>query len=287
MIIDEPIKENDRVEVFSRKLEDKSIIVIKKFKDSILYEKEVSCFKALKKIAVPIKKYSDCSFESPYYLSLEGLLKQPLSPLTAKRIAVDLLKILQILHSLEIVHADLKPSNIFLDDNKQLRLNDFETVQSNSYPPKEGLCSGTPGFSAPEVWVQSQIDWRADQYSVGITCCLLFCRQKPYTETDPKKLIELQKSQPVNPCSLNPDISPDISSIIQKMCSFEMDNRYQSPKDILTDLENASVSRAKHQILTYDKSVVVSSEERRLPLWAILLALAGIATGALLLLSTV
>ncbi|MCH2207297.1 MAG: protein kinase [Lentisphaerales bacterium] len=287
MIIDEPIKENDRVEVFSRKLEDKSIIVIKKFKDSILYEKEVSCFKALKKIAVPIKKYSDCSFESPYYLSLEGLLKQPLSPLTAKRIAVNLLKILQILHSLEIVHADLKPSNIFLDDNKQLRLNDFETVQSKNYLPKEDLCSGTPGFSAPEVWIQSQLDWRADQYSAGIILCLLFCGQKPYTETAPEKLYEIQKNEPVNPGSLNPDLSGDINEVIKKMCSFEVNDRYESPVDILNDLENAAIHRAKHQILVDDKSVVISSQERKLPLWAILLALAGIATGALLLLSTV
>ena len=273
MITEIPLKENSSVQVIKRQLENNQIIIIKKFKDQKIFDKEFHFLNQLKKIALPFKKYSDNSLEFPFYLSLESLLRQPISPGYAKKISLQLINILKTLKESEVTHGDLKPSNIFVTDEKEIKINDFETAQSKKFPPKQGRSSGTPGYAAPEAWVNSSLDWLADQYSIGIILCQIYCLQRPFNDLSPNEIYESQKNQQVNPGALNPDISPTMSSIIQKMCAFDKLDRFNSIGEIIESIQATPVQRVKQQILTDERSVVISSEERSTPKWLLIINL--------------
>lgn len=91
---------------------------------------------------------------------------------------------IEYMHSKDIVHRDIKPHNIIVNDQKALLI-DFDLascLHDNHYPIKNGL-TGTPSFIAPEIWNgDDNIDYKlSDIYSFGVTMYYIFNKKKlPY-----------------------------------------------------------------------------------------------------------
>ncbi len=127
--------------------------------------------------------------------SLAQLLQEaPPSADAVRRMARDICEGLVALHSLEIVHKDLKPDNVIITPDGAARLIDYgiATVFGQDRPPETALL-GTVGFAAPEQFGFNRTDARTDIYSFGVLLNVLLVHEHPtvkrYREGQPGRII--------------------------------------------------------------------------------------------------
>jgi serine/threonine protein kinase len=116
--------------------------------------------------------------EGYYYLVLdyiEGLsLAQELeragslSTQTAARVGFQVLEALAAAHARNLVHQDLKPSNVMLDQSGGAHVTDFGLVTFQGTQTAEGSICGTPAYMSPEQWTNRALDGRSDLYAWGV-----------------------------------------------------------------------------------------------------------------------
>ena len=161
-----------------------------------------------------------------------------------ERLALQIGRALKSMHSINMIHRDIKPQNIYIDDNFNFLLGDFgvsKQVQSSNY----STMAGTEPFIAPEVWKLSQTNKRydktADIYSFGITLYyLLNDNMLPLTNEDSTyNDIEVAKNDRLNGKVFPPpkNGSEKLKAIVMKCCKYKPKNRYQSMEEVLSDLE--------------------------------------------------
>lgn len=125
-----------------------------------------------------------------------------------KNILLQLCKGLSFLHKKDIVHQDIKPSNIILTNDDVVKLIDFDVARTYKYDQKYNTqYFGTKGYAAPEQYGWGQTDSRSDIYALGITMQML----------NPKSSL--------------------LQRIIQKALQFDPNNRYQSVDEIVAEIE--------------------------------------------------
>jgi proto-oncogene serine/threonine-protein kinase mos len=136
-----------------------------------------------------------------------------ISPLRRKNFSIDLVNALEFIHDNNIVHMDLKPSNIIVTDNLVCKLTDFgcsiklenllnnDDIQSNSNTSGLQSPSGTIFYRAPELFChsQSQVSTACDIYSLAICLWQLLTRDTPYHDDDPHVIIYQIVSQNLRP----------------------------------------------------------------------------------------
>ena len=102
----------------------------------------------------------------------------------------------QYLHKISILHLDIKPNNIMITRDDEVKLIDFGFARKSVW--KENVQCGTAGFIAPEILCQQSGDERSDIFSCGIVFYIMKCGKLPYiasTET----LIQRNATCNINP----------------------------------------------------------------------------------------
>ncbi len=160
--------------------------------------------------------------------SLEDLKKKLTAP-QLRTILLELIDLLLFLEKEEIVHCDLKPSNILIDDDGKVNLLDFGLAQRIG-DPKINFTLFSLGFSAPELILNRRqiIDQRTDIFSFGMLMYYLIEGKLPYTDSNPSHFTNLQITYPIPKGSkIQKDIWPIISKCLAKY-QFEFPpNRYK------------------------------------------------------------
>jgi response regulator RpfG family c-di-GMP phosphodiesterase/serine/threonine protein kinase len=143
-------------------------------------------------------------------------------------------------HAHNLVHRDIKPSNIRITPDGQAKLLDFGLVRHFHHRMTEqGTVLGTLDYLSPEqARDASSVDIRADIYSLGGTLYWCLTGQVPFPEsgTMAESLIRRFTQRPPALRVVNPDLSAELESVIQRMMACNPDDRYPTPQAVMNAL---------------------------------------------------
>jgi serine/threonine protein kinase len=143
-------------------------------------------------------------------------------------------------HKHGIVHRDMKPSNIMVNNNGTVKVTDFGIayVSQETKLTKSGSIIGTPEYLSPEQCEAKTIDNRSDIYSLGVTFYELLSGKTPYkADTPVSMLLEIVKGNfpPLN--EVNPDIPEFIQKIVEKMMQTKPEDRFNNANELIESLK--------------------------------------------------
>jgi serine/threonine-protein kinase len=164
-----------------------------------------------------------------------------LSPGQAITIANQVCEGLTEAHKLGVIHRDLKPQNVMVDEEGNARIMDFGIARSleGKGLTGAGVMIGTPDYMSPEQVEGKETDQRSDIYSLGIILYEMVTGQVPFEGDTPFTIGVKHKSEvPKDPKEMNAQIPDDLSDVILKCLEKEKGNRYQSAEDLHSDLSN-------------------------------------------------
>ena len=144
--------------------------------------------------------------------------------------------------TLNVVHCDIKPENILLTRDLQVKVADFGLAKSALAQGDidrlfgNGTIAGTPSYIAPEQ-VQggrSACDHRSDIYSLGATLYHAVTGRTPFNDPDPVQLMVKRLSEaPIPPHLVNPKVERRVSQLIMSMMARDPSSRVQSWEELL------------------------------------------------------
>ena len=159
---------------------------------------------------------------------------------TCLRIAIQVCHALRAAHQKNIVHQDLKPQNIMIDNSGKVFVTDFGLARSLSLAQakRPGKISGTPKYFSPEQARGEESDPRSDIYSLGVILYEMVTGAPPFKADTVDGYIKKHTSEkPPPPSKINPNIPPACEKIILKCLEKKQEDRYQSADELLQDLE--------------------------------------------------
>lgn len=160
-------------------------------------------------------------------------------------IAIRLAAILVRLHQQNIIHKDIKPHNILVNEkNCEVRLIDFgnsiRLSKEELLISQVNVLEGTLSYLSPEQTgrMNRSIDYRTDFYSLGVTLYEMLTGRLPFQATDPLEIIHCHIAKaPIPPHLVHLDIPEPVSDIVMKLLAKTAEDRYQSALGLKADLE--------------------------------------------------
>jgi serine/threonine protein kinase/predicted Zn-dependent protease len=143
-------------------------------------------------------------------------------------------------HHLGTVHRDLKPQNIMVDEDGNVRIMDFGIARSlrGKGITGAGVMIGTPEYMSPEQVEGKEVDERSDIYSLGVVLFELVTGQVPFEGDTPFTIGVKHKSEkPRNPRELNAHIPEELSQSILRCLEKDKERRYQTAEELRSALE--------------------------------------------------
>ena len=159
--------------------------------------------------------------------------------------AVQILKALEYLYANKVLHRDLKPDNILLDEDGYVQIIDFglsKQLQSNQ--EKSGTQCGSPQYMAPEHFVGTGHSHTADYWSVGIILYEMLAGTVPFANNQSEEAVR----QIIFPSGKTNESSVEFRNLIKKLLVFNPSDRIghlEGPKEILADAWFADVDQEK------------------------------------------
>jgi eukaryotic-like serine/threonine-protein kinase len=180
-------------------------------------------------------------------LRKEGKLPLP----RALNIAHQFCAALDAAHAEGVVHRDLKPQNILIDQHDHIYVSDFglaKSLESDLGMTQTGQFLGTPRYMSPEQAEIKPVDHRSDLYAFGLILCELVTGDLPFERAESTMQMMYQRvhKAPKDPKQLNPDLPEYLARIIQKCLERDVTLRYQSAREILADLDAGHAPELTH-----------------------------------------
>jgi len=151
-----------------------------------------------------------------------------------------------------IVHRDIKPSNLMISRDGTVKLTDMGLARSiddtlDTTITRDGTTVGTVDYMAPEQASNSKAaDIRSDLYSLGCTWYHLLTGTPPYPHGSVTNKIAAHIGNPLpDPRTVNPQIPEAVTAVIHRMMAKKKENRYQTPAELLKDLNSPGLKRSQ------------------------------------------
>ncbi len=163
----------------------------------------------------------------------------------AAQLGIDICSAIEVLSKKNIVHRDIKPENVFVNEYGNYKLGDFGAARVLSeYSLSMTQCVGTPYYMAPEIYMSTKYDSRADIYSLGIVLYRLLNKNRlPFLDSE-KQLLSPSERQTafmkrISGEKLTPprQASPEMAEIILKACAFDPKDRFATASEMKKALQ--------------------------------------------------
>ncbi len=194
--------------------------------------------------------YDRGSFDDTYYIAMEYLpgrsLKQlirqeaPLDPLRAIDIAIQILKAARFAHRRGVIHRDLKPHNVIVDDSGHAKVTDFGIARAGASDMTEtGSIMGTAQYLSPEQAQGHAVNAGSDLYSIGVVLYEMLTGRVPFDAESPVSIALKHVSEaPVPPRQLNPNIPPELEQTVLWVLNKNASDRPADADQLITVLEH-------------------------------------------------
>jgi eukaryotic-like serine/threonine-protein kinase len=173
-------------------------------------------------------------------LAARLLREGPLPEAEIVRIAGDVVRGLEFAHRRGVVHRDLKPDNILIQQDGSAVISDFGIARAVSgYIASTGvdMTIGTPQYLSPEQAQGRPFDHRADFYALGVTLYKAASGELPFTSGDWFELARMHvEDRPPSLRKKRPDLSRRFERIVMKCLAKHPDDRYRDAARLLADV---------------------------------------------------
>lgn len=143
---------------------------------------------------------------------------------------------LMAIHHQNIIHRDIKPDNIFISNEGDVKLGDL----GFSAPLKiaEESIQGTPAYLAPEIVLGESIDFRSDLYSLGLVGYEMLTGHNPFAgDTMTAILNRIVNLKPIAIQKVRPEVPDGLSELIAKLMARQPEERFRTIKDFISALD--------------------------------------------------
>ncbi|MFO0592797.1 MAG: ATP-binding sensor histidine kinase [Polyangiaceae bacterium] len=177
--------------------------------------------------------------------ALDTLLGAPLPIERFLRLAIGITSAVAELHARGVVHKDLKPQNILVDEARgEVKLTELGIASrlAREPSPSQGLIEGSLPYLSPEQTgrMNRSIDSRSDLYSLGVTFYQMLAGRLPFEASDPPEWIHCHVARPPRPLGdVRPSVPRVISDIVMRLLAKMAEDRYQTARGLLRDLSRA------------------------------------------------
>jgi formylglycine-generating enzyme required for sulfatase activity len=191
-------------------------------------------------------------YEGSPYLVIEYLAGGTLKAKTGRqmpysevaRILITIADALAYAHKRNVLHRDVKPSNIMITEEGKPMLGDFGIAKiletEGTALTGTGMGIGTPEYMAPEQWRGEPVP-QTDIYALGVVFYELVTGRKPYTADTPTAIALMQAMEPLpRPSELVPDLPEKVEKVLFKALALKPEDRYESMAEFRQVLEELS-----------------------------------------------
>jgi eukaryotic-like serine/threonine-protein kinase len=195
--------------------------------------------------------YDRGEYDGTYYIAMEYLegrsLKQilqeegTLAPERAIDIVVQILRAARFAHQRGVIHRDIKPHNVIVDDEGRAKVTDFGIARAGASDMTEtGSIMGTAQYLSPEQAQGHAVSAQSDLYAIGIVLYELLAGRVPFDGDSPVTIALKQVSElPVPPSAYNPAVPPELDAIVLRALEKEPERRFADADEFIATLEQA------------------------------------------------
>jgi hypothetical protein len=188
--------------------------------------------------------------------------------------AIEIARALGAAHARHIVHRDVKPQNVLIDEEGSAKVTDFGIARSldDDGLTADGRVLGTTDYVSPEQALGHDVTGQSDLYSLGIVLFEMLTGSVPFRgENQVAVAMKHVREELPDVQALRPEVSASLAAVIDRATAKDLHERYRSDEELIADLEDVlALEAARSGSATGEATTVLrtlpSSTRRRIPL---------------------